>query len=240
MIRIVFVALEILLCFILLLPVLLLCLLVGLFSTRAKRKVTMFFIRIWARLTMFLAGEKVEVIGREKIPTDKAVLFVGNHNSFFDILTFYGYTPIPVGFVAKKEIGMIPIMSWWMMCVGCLFLDRSSPKAGLKTINKGVEMIKKGDSMFIFPEGTRSKDGTLGHFKPGSLRLAEKSGCPIIPVAMTNTAKVFEGNGYRMHGAKCKMIFGDPIYQEDLPKDSKTACAEFVKAKVQALLDEHS
>lgn len=239
MIRIVIIALEMLFCFIFLLPFLLIALLAGIFSTKAKRKISMFFIQTWAKVTMFLAGEKVEVIGREKIPTDQAVLFVGNHNSFFDILTFYGYTPMPVGFVAKKELGMVPIMNWWMMCVGCLFLDRSSPKAGLKTINKGVEMMKKGDSMFIFPEGTRSKDGTLGHFKPGSLRLAEKSGSPIVPVAMTNTAQVFEGNGYRMHGAKCKMIFGDPIYPADLPQDSKAACAEFVRDKVQALLDAH-
>lgn len=219
------------------LPLLLVCFIIGLFDVKVQRKVTIAIIRVAARFVMFFAGQRVEVIGIEKVPTDKAVLFVGNHNSIFDIPAFYGYTPVPAGFIAKKEVKKIPVLSWWMHCIGCIYIDRSSPRAGLKAIQQGIERIKGGESVFVFPEGTRSKTGEMRPFKPGSLRLAEKTGCPIVPVAMTNTGKLFEGNHYKLHKTHCKLIFGDPIYPEDLPEDSKRESAEYVRRKVQALLE---
>lgn len=223
------------------LPFLLLTYIIGLFSLRAKRETAMFLARIWARMLIVFSGSKVEVIGRKNILKKEAVLFVGNHRSLFDIPAFYGYTNKVAGFVAKKEIDKVPIMNLWMRCLGCLFIDRSSPRAGIKTILKGIEMIKAGDSMFIFPEGTRSKTGEMGHFKPGSLKLAEKTGCPIIPVALIGTDKIFESSGKkkRIRGSKCKLIFGEPVRQEDIPEDQRKNCAEFIKGKIQKLLDEY-
>ena len=99
--------------------------------------------------------------GLENIPTDRAVLYVGNHRSYFDILV--GYTTVPglLGFVAKKEMLKIPLLSQWMVQVNCLFMDRQNVKEGLKTILQGIEKIKRGVSIWIFPEaretGTRKK-----------------------------------------------------------------------------------
>lgn len=222
------------------LPILLFCLILGLFSKKVQRNITTQIVKVAAKIVLFTAGEKVELIGIEKVPTDKPVLFVGNHNSIFDVVTFYAYMPVPTGFIAKKEVKKIPLLNLWMYCMGCIYIDRSSPRKGLKSIETGVERIKAGDSIFVFPEGTRSKTGEMRPFKPGCLRLAEKTGCPIIPVAMINTGKVFEGNHYKLHRVDCKMIFGDPIYPEDMPSENKRECAEFVQSKVQGLLDEHS
>ena len=104
----------------------------------------------------FLAGGDETVIGLEKVPTDRPVLFVGNHRSIFDILLAGSLIDYPVGFVAKKELRDTPIRII-MEEIHCLFLDREDPRQGLKTILTAIEYVKQGVSMFIFPEGTRCK-----------------------------------------------------------------------------------
>ena len=94
--------------------------------------------------------------------------------------------------VSKKEIAKVPGLRIWMKFINCVFLDRENPREGIKAILKGIENIKSGISMFISPEGTRNSGEGLLEFKPGSLKMAEKTGCPIVPVAITNADKVFE------------------------------------------------
>jgi len=135
-----------------------------------------------------MAGVSITVKGRENIPEDRAVLYVGNHRSYFDILVGYVTVPGLMGFVAKKEMEQIPLLSTWMKYVNCLFLDRKNLKEGLKTILTGIDQVKQGVSVWIFPEGTRNREESpldLLPFKEGSLKIAEKSGCPVIPVAIT-------------------------------------------------------
>ena len=103
-----------------------------------------------------IAGITYEVRGLENIPTDRAVLYVGNHRSYFDIVMGYMTVPGLTGFIAKKEMIKIPLLNRWMDRMNCLFLDRSNIKEGLKTILAGIEKIKGGISMWIFPEGTRN------------------------------------------------------------------------------------
>ena len=239
MIRIIILVIVMLIFIIVTLPCLLLCYIVKLFGRKAHRSVSMFFVKIWARLLLICNGAKVSIIGRENILREEAVLFVGNHRSMLDIPLFYGYTPKPVGFVAKDSINKVPIINLWMRCVGCLFIDRSSPRAGLKTIIKGIDMIKEGDSMFIFPEGTRSKTGEMGRFKPGSLKLAEKSGCAVIPTAIIGTENLFEANGHRLKSAKCKIIFGEPVYFLKIDEEMQKGFSEYIQGKVQDLLNEN-
>lgn len=97
------------------------------------------------------------------------------------------------GFVAKKEIEKVPLLNIWMRYLYCLFLDRKNMKEGLKTILTGIDYLKAGTSIVIFPEGTRNKsiDGVLP-FHAGSFKLAEKSGCRIIPMVQNNTAAALE------------------------------------------------
>ena len=115
----------------------------------------------YARFAMkglwLLAGGKATVIGLEKVPQDRAVLFVGNHRSIFDIILAGSLITYPVGFVAKKELQNTPI-ALIMQEIHCLFLDREDPRQGLKTILKAIDYVKEGISMFIFPEGTRCKE----------------------------------------------------------------------------------
>ena len=174
-------------------------LLVGLFSRRKRDRMS-FAIVSWAfGFIVRIAGTKVDIIGYDNIPKDQAVLYVGNHRSMFDIAINYWKLPPLLGFVSKIEMKKFPFLSWWMVLVNCLFLDRENIKEGMKTIIKGAEQLKAGISMFIFPEGTRSKlESEMLEFKEGSLKMAEKAGVLIVPVAITNTSACFDDVQHRL------------------------------------------
>ena len=163
------------------------------------------------------------MIGEENIP-DEAVLFIGNHRSYFDILLTYSRCKRLTGYVAKKEMEKIPLLSTWMRFVYCLFLDRDNPKEGLKTILKAIDYIKKGISICIFPEGTRNTGEELSMlpFKEGAFKIATKTGCPIIPISMNNTSDIFENHMPRIKKVHVVLEYGTPIYPNELaPEDKK-------------------
>ena len=129
------------------------------------------------RCILRIAGVETTVIGLENVP-DEPVLFIGNHRSYFDILLTYSRCKRLTGYVAKKEMEKIPLLSTWMKYLYCLFLDRHDPKQGMKTILTAIDYIKRGISICIFPEGTRNSGEELSllPFKEGSFKIAEKTG----------------------------------------------------------------
>lgn len=192
------------------------------------------------RGVIFLAGIHVNVYGEENIPEDHAVLFVGNHRSFFDIIVGYLYLKQPCGYVAKKELAKVPILAAWMKNISCLFLDRENIKEGLKTILAGIEQVKNGTSMWIFPEGTRNKEGDLPllPFKEGSMKIAEKSGCPVVPVAMTHTAEVFEDHLPWIRSTTVNVWFGEPIDLSALSKEERKKSGAYVQGLLTGMIEE--
>ena len=189
-----------------------------------------------------LAGITCEVRGLENIPKDRAVLYVGNHRSYFDIVMGYTTVPSPTGFIAKKEMIGIPLLNLWMEQMNCLFLDRANIKEGLKTILTGIEKVKGGVSMWIFPEGTRneSKDpADLMEFHEGSLKIAEKTGCPIVPMAITGSADILENHFPRVKSTHVVLQYGEPILMEDLSKDDRKHLASIVQKKVETMLTDN-
>ena len=145
-------------------------------------------------ICLHFAGVKVIVDGKEKIPPDTAVLYVGNHSSYYDIYAaILPLLPVSV-FLPKRKCQKFQCLRHWMEFINCLFLDRTNIKEGLKTMNQGTEYLKQGFSMVIFPEGTRSQDPEPHAFKEGSLRPALKANVPVIPIAISGTADILENN----------------------------------------------
>lgn len=194
--------------------------LIGKISKKAKDKSSRIIIKIVFRIFLFTSGVKATVIGRENIPQDKAVLYVGNHRGIFDIIATYPYLPGISGYVAKKSLKKFPLFSHWMSNIKCLFIDREDARQGLKTILLGIEYIKSGASLVIFPEGTRSKsDKEMLPFKDGSFKLATKTGCPIVPLAINNTSAIFEDQFPKIKKAHIIIEFLEPIYIENLSQE---------------------
>jgi len=192
------------------------------------------------RLLLRVAGVTVTVKGLENLPKGKPVLYVGNHRSYFDILVGYTTVPEKLGFVAKKEMRRYPFLADWMVNVNCLFLDRKNIKEGLKAILEGIEKIKRGVSIWIFPEGTRNRNEDIREllpFKEGSLKIAEKSGCPVVPVAITGTAEVFEKHIPFIRPSHVTIQFGTPFIIKELPAEDRKFVGAYTRKIIIEMLE---
>lgn len=177
--------------------------------------------RDWARGLIDLSGCKINVVNEELIPKDQAVLFVGNHQGNFDIPILLGYLQKDKGFVAKIELKKLPMINRWMEHISCIFLDRDDPRQSVKTINEGAKLLKAGYSLVIFPEGTRSKDGELGEFKAGAMKLASKAEVPIVPVTIRGSKDIMKKGSLMIKAADVDVIIGEIVNPLDYEKDTK-------------------
>lgn len=177
----------------------------------------------WAfRVILFLCGTKVTVIGEERVPRDQAVLYIGNHKSYFDTIITYARCPRLTGYIAKSNMEKVPLLSTWMKRLHCLFINREEVREALKTILAGIDNIRNGISVCIFPEGTRNQtDALMLPFKEGSFKIAEKTGCAIIPMAITNSAQILENHFPKIKAAHVILEYGEPVYPKELDKETR-------------------
>lgn len=237
--RTIIVAIFLLFFFILSIPLYLVEIIIGKFSPKRKVQTAQAII-VWAfKVILFISGTNMTVLGLENIPSDQPVLFVSNHRSYFDIVTAYATTPHLTGFIAKKEMKNLPFINIWMKYLNCLFLDRENIREGLKTILKGIENIKNGYSMFIAPEGTRNQGDEMLPFKEGSFKLAEKSGCPVIPVAISNTDAIFERQIPWIKKANVVIEYGKPIDLKQLDPDTKKRAGSYIQGIIRDTLEKN-
>lgn len=182
----------------------------------------------FARVSIEKANCNVTVEGLENIP-DGPVLYVSNHQSNFDIAVIMYYINKPKGFIAKEELKKLDTLKRWMDLLGCVFMDRSTPKKSLAAIIEGTKILKSGYSLVICPEGTRSKSNVMGEFKAGSFKLATKSKVPIVPVTIDGTYKAMEANKNMIKPAEIKLFVHKPIYTANLTKEEEANLPTLVK-----------
>ena len=239
MIRFLLVVIFLFMFLILGIPVLLVLWLVGKSRPGLKDRASKAIVGWAFRCVTFFAGTKIIVKGLENIPSDSAALFVGNHRSYFDIVLTYYLFPGITGYVAKKEMLRYPLLKDWMKNIHCLFLDRDNIKEGLKTILAGVEEVKNGISMCIFPEGTRNDGEELSMlpFHSGSFKIAEKSGCAIVPISLNNTHTMFEQHIPRIEKTHVVIEYGKPIYPKELDKETRKRIAPYCQEIIQETIN---
>lgn len=235
MIRLILLLLFLTVYFLISMPIQLAELIIEKFNMDVRNKSSLRFVQWGLRCVSFISGAKIEVKGLENVPKDQAVLFIGNHTSLFDIIITYPLMKNYTGYIAKKEIKKVPFLSWWMYFVNCIFLDRSNPRQGLTSILKATDYIKNGISIFLFPEGTRSKDGKLHEFKDGGFKIATKSKCPVIPVGIQNTSNLLERQFPRIKSSYVTVTFGKPIYTADMDRAQQKALPAQVWNEVKKL-----
>lgn len=241
MIRFIGVALFLGLFLIFTIPVLFVEWLIGLVSPQ-KRDYSSLRIVQWAfKVIIAICGTEVTVIGEENIP-DEPVLYIGNHRSYFDIILTYARCKRLTGYVSKKEMERYPVLSDWMKRLYCLFLDREDIREGLKTILKAIEYVKSGISICIFPEGTRNSGEELSllPFKEGSLKIAEKTGCAIIPMSINNTANIFENHVPFIKKTHVIIEYGKPIYPKELDKETRKHLGSYCQNIIQETINKNA
>lgn len=182
---------------------------------------------LWSKFTINIIGIDIELVGKENIPNEPCI-FIGNHSSILDIPLILYTSNKKVGFIAKKEMLDVPIIGYWLKRSGSIALNRENPREAIKSINECVKNIKNGYSIGLFPEGTRSKNGSIGEFKKGSFKFATKSKCPIVPVSIDRASRCFEDNRDFVAN-KIKIVYDKPIYTADLSHDDEKKLAEKVR-----------
>lgn len=193
------------------------------------------------RCIMFIAGTKLIVKGYENVPKDEAVLYIGNHRGFWDVVTTYSLCPGLTGYISKDSIEKVPVLGLIMKRLYCLFMDREDMKQSLKVILTAIDYIKQGISICIFPEGSRNKDKdhpeSLLPFKDGSFKIAAKSGCKVVPMAITGSAEVLENHFPWIHKSVVTVVYGEPVVLKELDKGIQKKPGEYFRKLIGDMLE---
>ncbi len=195
------------------------------------------------KFLLFICGTKVTVKGLDNITEGEAVLFVANHQSFFDIIISYSQMKNRCGYIAKDNLEHIPLLSWNMKFLFCLFLKRDDLRQGMETIKKAIDYIKNGISVFVFPEGTRNKSGVdteLQPFHRGSFKIAQRTGCRIIPVSFNRTSDIFEAHFPVVKPREVIVEYGAPIAYGDLSREEQKHIDEYFRTIIRDMVEKNS
>jgi 1-acyl-sn-glycerol-3-phosphate acyltransferase len=165
----------------------------------------------WARVLLSLANTRVEVVGGENVIRKGPQIFMANHQSDFDILIVLAHIPGQFRWIAKKELFKIPIFGQAMRRAGYIEIDRQNHAKALESLEEAARKIRDGKSVVTFPEGTRSKDGTVQPFKQGMFHLAIRSGVPIVPISIIGAHRIMPKRTLRVKPGRITMVIGRPI-----------------------------
>lgn len=192
--------------------------------------------RVWSRVIIRIAG--VRIRARFAVPLDpkRPYIFASNHLSSLDIWALFVVTPVGFRFIAKKQLGQIPLFGWAMKAGRFIFIDRQNAVAARRSIEEAARRISQGVSVLIFPEGTRSRDGRLLPFKKGGFHLAIDSGVEIVPVAIRGTAELMPASSLLLRAGEAFVEFGAPIPTTGLTAADRTPLLKQVHARVAEML----
>ena len=217
---------------------------ISLISKDMAVKYSDMMVKLIFSIAVILAGVKAKVVGEENIKSlsnENAYFVISNHRGFCDVVRGYLIFDRNVGIVAKKSLEKIPILSYWMKKINCLFLDRDNLRDGFKMVVDCINNLKNGTSMWIFPEGTRCTSDNpcdLLEFKAGVFKIPEKVDCYILPVAFKNTEYVFEKQKPFIHSTNICINIGKPYKISELNDIEKQNIGEHSQKVIRKLIME--
>jgi 1-acyl-sn-glycerol-3-phosphate acyltransferase len=172
----------------------------------------------WGASIFRICNVRVQVEGADKLDPEQSYVVMANHHSLFDIPTVLSSLPFPFRMLAKASLFRIPFMGWYMSRVGYIPVEREDPKKARESLDRAARRVASGLSVLVFPEGTRSPEGTVKRFKRGGVNLAHAAGVPVVPVAIINSGRLLPRGSWYADPGVITMRIGDPIdpsrYQE--------------------------
>lgn len=191
---------------------------------------------IWSDKVAKHFKTNIKVINPENLPEEGPCVYVSNHQSYADILVLLNVIKHQTGFIAKEELASIPVFSKWILRIGSLFILRGDARESLKTISEGVDMIKDGYSLVIFPEGTRSRGGQMGEFKPGSLKLATKAKTVVVPLTINGSYKMYEEPGQITKNVTIEITVHKPVDTSQMDRKELAGLSENLEEIIKSAL----
>lgn len=179
-------------------------------------KITHLLSKLFGNGILFIAGVKVSTYGQHQLDRSQTYIFVSNHQSYFDIPVLMHSIPNNVRFIYKDTLTKIPILGWGMYLGQYIPINRENVREAMKSLKKAAGKIRKGISVAIFPEGTRSVDGDLGDFKRGMFVLADEAKVALVPTAIKGSMSIMPRGKFRIESGRVKVTFGMPVpYSND-------------------------
>ena len=191
---------------------------------------------IWSDKVAKHFKTNIKVINPENLPEEGPCVYVSNHQSYADILVLLNVIKHQTGFIAKEELASIPVFSKWILRIGSLFILRGDARESLKTISEGVDKIKDGYSLVIFPEGTRSRGGQMGEFKPGSLKLATKAKTVVVPLTINGSYKMYEEPGQITKNITIEITVHKPVDTSQMDRKELAGLSEVLEETIKNAL----
>jgi len=186
--------------------------------------------RLWGKIQLRITGTHVRIQGLENMDPRKSYILVSNHQSSFDIFSLLGYLPLQFRWIAKAQLFRIPFMGWAMTRTGYISIERDSPKKAYRSMLRAAEVVRKGTSVIIFPEGTRSPDGRLQPFKKGVFLIALKSRAPILPITIQGTSQILRKGDWRTYPGEVKIQIDPPIDTAAIPNEKEMELSQRVRS----------
>ncbi len=184
------------------------CIAVWLFNAKLSRLIGLW----WIRHFLKVAGINVKVSGLEKLDLKKQYIFISNHQSHLDIPVLIGSMKHQLSFIAKKELFAIPFFGWGLYALGHIWIDRGNARKAYVSINRALKRLQKDNiSLVLFPEGTRSADGTLGRFKQGSFYLAQQAEVELVPIVIRGTHNLLPKHAKLIRKGTVSLKICDPV-----------------------------
>ncbi|MFI5144835.1 MAG: lysophospholipid acyltransferase family protein [Ignavibacteria bacterium] len=176
-----------------------------------KKYISFILLKSWTNGILILYGVKVKITGGENITSHEGKVYISNHASYLDIYVLLAKLPDNVRILYKKELNKMILISWAMRACGFVPIDRDNVRDAMKSLDKAAEKIRKGLSFVIFPEGTRSKDGSVQEFKRGGALVTEKAKVNVVPVSISNTNNLMPIGSNRIKSGRVNLVIGKPM-----------------------------
>jgi len=176
-----------------------------------KGKVIHHYARLWGKVALLANRVKVKIEGLENLNGEGPYIFMSNHQGSYDIFALLGHLPYQFKWLAKKELFSIPFFGWAMAAAGYISIDREGTRETVEAMNVAAQKIRDGMSVVIFPEGSRSPDGSIQPFKKGGFTLAIKSNVPVVPIAISGSRDIMPKDKLTATAGKIRMFVDHPI-----------------------------
>jgi 1-acyl-sn-glycerol-3-phosphate acyltransferase len=190
------------------------------------------YARLWGRVALLSNRVNVKVEGMDHLKGAGPFIFMANHQGSYDIFALLGHLPFQFKWLVKKELFSIPFFGWTMAAAGYISIDREGTRETLEAMNKAAQKIQEGMSVVIFPEGSRSSDGTIQPFRKGGFTLAIKSKVPIVPVAITGTREIMPKDRLTATSGEIRIRIGRPIETKDYFLKDRKPLMELVRETI--------
>ncbi len=194
--------------------------------------------RGWSRIILAASGVRVRVLHGDRLASGRSLVIAPNHESFYDIPVLFSVLPMPVRFLAKRNLFRLPILGWSMAAAGFVPVDRADRSRSFATVEAALDGLQNGSSLIVFPEETRTLTGELLPFKSGAAMLALKAGLPLLPLGIAGTFRIQRRGGFTIARSHVTVAVGEPIEAAAQPAQDRTALTGALRESVARLREE--